>query len=223
MSFEFNNPLIMTLRSGSSEDPFININDTRKIINNTIYLNELPDSFNKVSISGYYETTNSSPSSNEFFVNYTNGIITFNPSESGKTVMANYKGRGLIQYPSSRIYTQVDNNNNPIETLKDIIEDGRQAIDVYGGIIQVISDAQEENIILSNTISTGDTLHTNLTNDISTGNTVNANLGSSIDTANTSNSILQTSIQEAETYFPDIDAGYFLEAYTEPEIDGGVF
>jgi hypothetical protein len=52
-------------------------------------LNELPDSFNGVFISGYYETKSSTPATNEFNVNYTNGIVTFNQSENGKTVTAN--------------------------------------------------------------------------------------------------------------------------------------
>jgi hypothetical protein len=34
MAFEFNNPLILTLRSGASDDPYIDATDTRKIIKN---------------------------------------------------------------------------------------------------------------------------------------------------------------------------------------------
>jgi hypothetical protein len=30
--------------------------------------------------------------------------VTFAPSENGKTVVANYMGRGIIQYPDTRIY-----------------------------------------------------------------------------------------------------------------------
>lgn len=61
-----------------------------------IKLTEVPlkESPSSISIPGYVETTTSSPSATEFFVDYTLGYITFNTTQDGNTVNVTYKGRG---------------------------------------------------------------------------------------------------------------------------------
>jgi len=80
-----------------------------------------PDSTSIYSIACYNESkTNIGLSINSFYVNYLNSIVTFNSSENGNTVIASYKGRGVILTPANRVYTQLDGNNNVTQTLKDV-------------------------------------------------------------------------------------------------------
>jgi hypothetical protein len=108
--FNNNDTVLIAWRKGDANEPYISRSDTKKIVNSTIILEEVPDPFNKVSISGYYEIASGLPTSNQFIVNYQVGSITFNSSEEAKTVVANYMGRGIIQYPSSRIYLNDSSN-----------------------------------------------------------------------------------------------------------------
>ena len=195
MAFLFNNPLLYALRAGNSLDPFISKSDSRLIVNNQIWLNELPDSFTGVtivltgtaqastpttitlassasaidstynnsnititsgtgagqtrvitayvgstkvatvnsawttnpdttslySIAYYSESkTNVSLPSNSFYVDYLNGVISFNSSENGRTVLATYQGRGIIQIPAQRIYYTDSSGNTILGTLQDL-------------------------------------------------------------------------------------------------------
>lgn len=63
---------------------------------NTVRLIEVPvhDAPSTVIIPGYTEIPTGSPSSSQFLVNYANGRILFNSSQSGFTVFVTYKGRG---------------------------------------------------------------------------------------------------------------------------------
>jgi len=81
-----------------------------------------PDVTSIYSIACYSESkTNGSLSSNTFYVDYLNGIVSFNASENTQTVLASYQGRGVIQIPAQRIYTQTDANNNITQTLQDAV------------------------------------------------------------------------------------------------------
>jgi hypothetical protein len=216
MAFEFNNPLLFELRSGTSDSPYISKQDSRLIVNNQITLDEIPDELTAVTITltgkaqagastsitlassasatndiynnytititsgtgagqskiitdyvgdtkvatvstwttnpdatsvysiNYYNEskTITGLASNSFYVNYTNGLITFNSTENGNTVLASYMGRGIIQYPAERIYC-TNENNDTIETLQDIIDDGRQTmLDTIDQIYQSYRDIQ---------------------------------------------------------------------------------
>jgi len=80
-----------------------------------------PDNTSIYSIACYNESkTNIGLSINSFYVNYLNSIITFNSSEIGQTVLASYKGRGIIRTPAERIYC-VDKDGNPVSSFQDIV------------------------------------------------------------------------------------------------------
>jgi hypothetical protein len=79
-----------------------------------------PDNTSVYSIACYTESkTNISLSLNSFYVNYLNGIVTFNSSENGQTVLVLFKGRGIIQIPAERIY-YTDENNNVAGNFQDL-------------------------------------------------------------------------------------------------------
>jgi len=67
----------------------VTLNEIRLI---EVPVQEVPSS---VAIPGYSEVL-TSPGTNEFKVDYTNGRITFHPSKMGNTVQVTYKGRGSI-------------------------------------------------------------------------------------------------------------------------------
>jgi len=118
---QYNNPLRITWRQGTAEDPYVDKTDTQTIINQRIILSEIPSEFDHVTISGYTEIYKGEPTSTQFIVNYQNGVVTFNVLEEGKSVTATYKGRGIIQYPAERIYAH---NDNPdiVTNLQDMID-----------------------------------------------------------------------------------------------------
>ena len=114
---QYNDPLHIIWRKGDDSDPYVDKIDTFKIVNNTIVLSEIPSETYRVAIDGYVEVYNKKPLSNGFVVNYQNGIVTFNPSEEGKTITAKYKGRGIILYPASRVYTKLNINGEVTQNV----------------------------------------------------------------------------------------------------------
>lgn len=59
-SFEYQNSTISKYRAGTIDDPYIDITESKKVINNTIQLNEVPAFLNKVQIDNYVEIPNMS-------------------------------------------------------------------------------------------------------------------------------------------------------------------
>lgn len=82
-----------------------------------------------------FETTNAvNIGENEFYIDYASQIIYFNSKQIGQRIVfvAYDMGEDLIL--DHKICTLVDNNGNPIETLKDIIDSGFEAIDYLNDI-----------------------------------------------------------------------------------------
>lgn len=115
------------LRSGQKNDPYVLKITQEKIINNKLNLDEIPDPLYHVRIKNYVEIDESTYykvqeiKSNQFYVEYNNGIIYFNPTEENKTVKIEYKGRGVIQTPAERIWVH---NPNPwaVDNLQEFID-----------------------------------------------------------------------------------------------------
>lgn len=89
-----------------------------EIVRNLIILTEIPDELYRVRIPGYTEIHKGHPKENEFKVNYRIGLVEFNESQNGKSVQVEYKGRGIIMYPASRIYYE---DGDVVTTLKELI------------------------------------------------------------------------------------------------------
>lgn len=115
------------LRKGTNDDPYILKTGQYSIINGRTGLDEVPDITYKVRVLGYVEVPREKYDytkmllDNEYFVDYSNGEITFNSSQNGKTVSIEYKGRGVIQYPAERIYVH---SPNPwaVDNLQELID-----------------------------------------------------------------------------------------------------
>lgn len=132
--FQFNDPVRIIWRAGTTEDPYIPRVESKRIINNKVVLEEIPSSFDKVKVSGYTEVQEDTLRRkkvllpNEFCVNYNNGIIEFNSSEEDKTLVFEYKARGIIQYPAERIFAHNKRKNNIVENLQEILDDSMTAL-----------------------------------------------------------------------------------------------
>ncbi|WP_231156572.1 hypothetical protein [Clostridium botulinum] len=115
------------LRSGKASDPYVLKVTQEKIINNKLNLDEIPDPLYHVRIEDYVEIDENTYyktreiKSNQFYVEYDNGVLYFNPTEEGKTVKIEYKGRGVLQFPAERIWVH---NPNPwvIDNLQEFID-----------------------------------------------------------------------------------------------------
>lgn len=137
---QYNDPVRIVWRKGDVTDPYVSITEPQKIINNVIVLQEIPDEFNHVVISGLTEIYEGTPATNEFIVNYQNGMVTFNSSKEATTVTATYKGRGIIQYPAERIYAHND-NPSAIQNLQEIIDSAQTAIEFIDDATVIIDQA----------------------------------------------------------------------------------
>lgn len=122
---EFNNPIHIVWRKGTPNDPYIDRLDITRVVNQRVFLLEIPDEMYKVRISGMFEINyekfiKHNLEKNEFYVDYTNGFVYFHATKEAETLSIVYKGRGLILYPSTRIvhYDGTDST----ETLHEIIE-----------------------------------------------------------------------------------------------------
>ena len=206
MSFNFDDPIIVMNRT----TPYPQKTDIFTIINGKIQLTEKPDSFqrfpevkNTANNSLYYEITSGIPSDNQFICDYTNSLLTFNSSQNGKTISAQYYSMGVAFIPASKVYT-LEENGNVIETLEDkvnevngIIDQGNSKItEIDNKIISIQQqydddynnwDTQIINII-NNTVNA-----INLT-DVATNNASLATLNSNNEIAKINSAIYSTQI-----------------------------
>jgi len=130
-------------RQGTIQDPYVDISEPVAIINGIATLSEIPDHVTRVTVNGYFETESTTPKSNEFCVNYQNGIVQFNTSENNKTPVFEYKGRGVIKYPASRIIVQDPNNNTVYLSLQDIINNHADVIETEQTLSEIKAEADE--------------------------------------------------------------------------------
>ncbi|KOS61412.1 hypothetical protein FJQ98_16830 [Lysinibacillus agricola] len=128
---EFNNPIHILWRSGLPNDPFIDRLDIVRVVNQRVFLLEIPDEMFRVRITGMFEINYDkfmkyNLDKNEFYVDYTNGFVYFHVSKEAETMSIVYKGRGLILYPSTRI-AHYDGSDST-ETLHEIIEKSKSQV-----------------------------------------------------------------------------------------------
>jgi len=132
MQFDYNDPIITKRRKGTSDDPFIDCNETHVVENGKVILTEIPDPFTRVIVTGankqWYEIQSGIPKDNEYLVDYKNKIVTFNTVNNGLQLNFSYKGTGLTYVPTSMIYTK-QNNGEIVETLKQLTDSTEQARD----------------------------------------------------------------------------------------------
>ena len=122
--FNYYNPIITSLRAGTSKDPYVHRVDTLQINNSTVVLTEIPVQFNKVKVTGEgitWSEIKGVSKENQFRVDYVSGILYFHHSREGLQLTFTYMGRGLIYVPDTMIYTQSD-NGQVTQTLNELTE-----------------------------------------------------------------------------------------------------
>ncbi|ALA47857.1 hypothetical protein ABE137_12745 [Brevibacillus laterosporus] len=139
--YSYFDPLHIVWRRGTPEDPYLDRIEYLKVLNHKVVLAEIPDRFTRVKIAGLIEINyDGVPKKNiapdEFWVNYSTGVIEVHPSQESNNLNISYKGKGFIQYPSSRIYHQ-DQFNDVVESLDKIID---KAIDSLKDVDHKVSD-----------------------------------------------------------------------------------
>lgn len=125
-------------RKGTGDDPYVQITESLTIMLGRIVTSEVPDPFNKVAITNFFEVqdSNHTLANNEFYTDYNTGIINFNISQNNVAVNLTYKGRGKILYPANRIYIHSTNySNNFPQVLQDIVDQYANALQVMANIV----------------------------------------------------------------------------------------
>jgi len=162
----FNSPIISTLRSGTQDDPFINRKDRHVVINNYVFLQEIPDNFNLLQVTNpdateelYYKIVNGNPqNAAQYLVDYTYGYIQFHPDANGKNLLIDYWGKGGIMWPIGRIWT-LSSDNNVTQTLQDVVNVANEAMVDYVNEQERISNEDirisAEDIRISNETTRG--------------------------------------------------------------------
>ncbi|MBA9087628.1 hypothetical protein FHR92_004113 [Fontibacillus solani] len=144
-SFEYQKSTISKYRSGTIDDPYIDITESKKVINNTIQLNEIPVFLNKVQIDNYVEVPSTSLDElerNQYRVDYIEGIVYFHSDAEGEELTLIYKGRGNHYISVARIWTQ-EQDGEVVETLKDLYDSGRDAIDNLKFLAELKDEIEE--------------------------------------------------------------------------------
>lgn len=205
MAYNVLDPLHIVARTGSDDNPYLQIDESMKIINNIITLAEVPDKFSHVQVENYVEIYSGVPTSTQFIVNYQNGIVTFNPSENGETVSVTYFGKGYILYPANRII--VHNEDPNIETsLQTIIDNGMEAIEAnntlsqtLAEVDQAITDAETATAAANTAAANAVTAKNNADTATTNANTATANATAATTAANTATTNANNATTAANT------------------------
>lgn len=122
----YNDPVFIDLHQDPISGMPISVeitNEYQKINRGYVIMNEIPDEYHKVEITGMYEV-DVITRVEEYKVNYLYGLIMFHPDKvDGSAIMINkYYGRGIFLLPASRIYTQMSADGTSVtETMEQFI------------------------------------------------------------------------------------------------------
>lgn len=109
---------------------------------------------------------------NQYKVDFTEGKVWVHPDLEGKILSLNYWGEGYSLIHTSRVYTQLDENGDIVETLETLMEAGYECLKFLGDypsaleegrfIREIIESAGILKFDLMKSIEEGSLLHTNL-------------------------------------------------------------
>lgn len=121
---------------------------------------------------------------NSYYVNYTNGLIYFNNNQGAEKKIINYYGTGVELISCKRVFDGHYDANGKwiVEILQDIIDAGREAIEVMSSIGDVATILQ----MLQDKISEGDTKIQEIQDIIDEANDLTKVTGNETVTINTS-------------------------------------
>lgn len=132
-------------------------NQQFKIVHNKIILNEVPDSFHKVTINGKYEIDfKQSINSAEYFrVNYTTGEVFFHESLDGTTITIDeFWAKGLLKIFAKRVVIEDQGNNWESDNIEDLSVEIKNYINSHASTLDnhTTKIQTNENNITSNLI-----------------------------------------------------------------------
>ncbi len=155
MGFEINNPFLYQLREGSISDPFVDKVESLKVVDGRLLLTEMPVKQNGVLIDGHTEIYSNTPTGTQFYVDYTTGVVYFIATKN-TTVTARYKGRGLVQIPSERIFHRKGSVTRTLDTIVETVDTSSTAANNAASYAnQKASEANDAaaTVLAQNTIS----------------------------------------------------------------------
>lgn len=139
--------MIWMYRSGKPEDPFIPITQTLRIKDGVVLLEEIPDNFQRPTVTHdtitFSEIQSGDPGATNYRIIYKYGIIVFNHVNNGELVTINYFGTGRFFLPANRVYAQIDDENNVTQSLKDLLDDNEAAIEAITTLADLVSQIDE--------------------------------------------------------------------------------
>jgi hypothetical protein len=129
MSFYFPNvdPAYIYKRQGTTQDPFISLNETAQVVNGAVVLKEIPEFASKVVVkkadgTTLTEVTTETLQTNQYRVDYSTGVVYLPSSLESNNLTFTYKGTGYVSFPSSRVW--VDSNGTASnKTLQQLVTD----------------------------------------------------------------------------------------------------
>lgn len=177
-------------------DEELEVYDERRVVNKNTYsitLNYVPSPTRPLTVENGKTTlteTNGTPNANQYVLDRENGLLLFNQAMKGKVMTINYSAIGLWCISADKVYTNVDNKGEIIETLEDLMRENRQSIESIKtvGDASVVITQLQANIDsvtgLADNIAEGLSVNEELTQNIESGEVVNTTLTNTISNAN---------------------------------------
>lgn len=177
-------------------DEELEVYDERRVVNKNTYsitLNYVPSPTRPLTVENgktMLTETTSIPNANQYVLDRENGLLLFNQAMKGKVMTINYSAIGLWCISADKVYTNVDNKGEIIETLEDLMRENRQAIEsikIVGDASTVITQLQaniDSVTGLVGNIAEGSSVNEELTKNITSGKGTNTTLTNTISNAN---------------------------------------
>ncbi|MEI2464979.1 right-handed parallel beta-helix repeat-containing protein [Niallia taxi] len=129
-------------RAGTTEDPFIPINQELTVNYGKVTLTEIPNYKTKVNVTNsnsesLIEITTTEPNTNEFKVDYSTGMVYFNSAQEDSILTFSYLGIGQLDVPAGRMILDTSNTNGERVTLQEVL-------DSQGDIGQRLTEANDK-------------------------------------------------------------------------------
>lgn len=154
-SYEESEFIHIKKRKGTEEDPYISIEENIEVYHNLIFLKEIPDKLEKVSV--YLgenllievDKPEKVDSAEKYYVDYRLGYVHLHSTKNGETLKFIYKGIGVTLYPATRIYM---NGNILDKTLQDYIRRVEEHLDLIGNFDEDIAPFMERVLEIDETL-----------------------------------------------------------------------
>lgn len=176
-------------------DEELEVYDERRVVNKNTYsitLNYVPSPTRTLTVENgktLLTETTGVPSSNQYVLDRENGLLLFNEAMKGKVMVINYSAIGLWCISADKVYTNVDNKGEIIETLEDLMRENREIIEsikTVGDASAVITQLQadiDSALGLADNIMEGSSVNEELTKTITSSKGANTTLSDTISNA----------------------------------------